>query len=34
VVTRDNVDTYPDQVQKITDGIMDDLKTKYLTNGQ
>jgi len=34
VVTKDNVDTYPDQVQKITDGIMGDLKTKYLTNGQ
>jgi hypothetical protein len=33
VVTKDNVDTYPDQVQKITDGIMGDLKTKYLVGG-
>jgi ribose transport system substrate-binding protein len=34
VVTKENVDTYPAEVQKITDGVMADLKTKYLTNGQ
>jgi ribose transport system substrate-binding protein len=30
MVTKDNVDTYPAEVQKITDGVMADLKTKYL----
>jgi ribose transport system substrate-binding protein len=31
VVTKANVDTYQQEVQKITDGIVADLKTKYLT---
>jgi ribose transport system substrate-binding protein len=30
IVTRDNVDTYPADVRKITDSILADLKTKYL----
>lgn len=30
IVTRDNLDTYPAEVRKITDGIIADLKTKYL----
>ena len=30
VVTKDNVDTYAKDVQKITDGILAELKTKYL----
>jgi len=29
-VTKKNVDTYPGEVRKITDGIVADLKTKYL----
>jgi len=29
-VDKNNVDTYPTEVQKITDGILVDLKTKYL----
>ncbi len=29
-VTKKNVGTYPDEVRKITDGIVTDLKTKYL----
>lgn len=31
VITKENVDTYAQDVQKITDGIVADLKTKYLT---
>ncbi len=31
VITKDNVDTYAQEVQKITDGIVAELKTKYLT---
>ena len=31
VVTKANVDTYQQEVKKITDGIVADLKTKYLT---
>jgi ribose transport system substrate-binding protein len=31
VVTKANVDTYKQEVRKITDGIVADLKTKYLT---
>ncbi len=31
VVTKANVDTYATEVRKITDGIVADLKTKYLT---
>lgn len=30
VVTKDNIDTYSEEVQKITDAIMQDVKTKYL----
>jgi len=30
IVTKDNVDTYATEVRKITDGIVADLKTKYL----
>jgi len=29
IVTKENVDTYPKEVRKITDGIAADLKTKY-----
>jgi len=31
VITKDNVDTYATEVKKITDGIVAELKTKYLT---
>jgi len=31
VVTKDNLDTYKREVRKITDGIVAELKTKYLT---
>ncbi len=31
VVTKDNVDTYATEVKKITDGIVAELRTKYLT---
>lgn len=31
VITKDNVDTYAQDVKKITDGIVAELKTKYLT---
>jgi len=30
-VKKENIDTYPKEVRKITDGIVADLKTKYLT---
>jgi len=30
-VNKGNIDTYPKEVRKITDGIVADLKTKYLT---
>jgi ribose transport system substrate-binding protein len=30
IVNKDNVETYADEVQKITDAIMKDVKTKYL----
>ena len=30
VVTKDNVDTFPAEVRKITEGIIADLPTKYL----
>ena len=30
VVTKENIDTYARDVQKITDGILAELKTKYL----
>ncbi len=32
VITKDNVDTYAKDVRKITDGIVAELKTKYLTS--
>lgn len=30
IVTKDNLDTYPQEVRKITDSILAELKTKYL----
>ena len=30
IVTKDNVDTFDEQVQKITDSVLADLQTKYL----
>ena len=29
IVTKDNIDTYADEVRKITDRIVSDIKTKY-----